>query len=1086
MREFGLSQAQQLILSSLDALATTASTEAIRKSGGSFVNSTITGSLSYQGAWNASTNTPTLSSGSGSLGVYYIVSVAGTTTLNGISTWQVGDMVLSNGTAWQRISNNNTLSGLADVTITTPASAQYLRYIGSNWANSSILAADLPTAIDAAKIGAGAVSNTEFGYLDGVTSAIQTQIDLKAPLASPTFTGTVTIPTPFTLGATSVTTTGTQLNYLNAATGKTGTGNIVFSSSPTIATPVFGTGTAGTGLQTDYAFVYCSTSTAYRGGLLISNAQDSLSTSCSWKINSTFNTARGSAVMSMGFVNNNATETFTTNSAGFMQFADNSGVGSAAINVPLSCNSTLNISGVINGVNYAFYGTNATGNTNVLNNDSLTTGSVLALWSNSGSTSTRDIASFSNTNASATGATVVNITNASTGNALAVTGKVAINGTTTYQGTSSTTLANITSVLRAGSVVLTAPYVADGFTNALYWSTTDDNPAIPKTCIWSKMTGAGSLLFIGTSNNYSSGITSVGFQMDQNGAVTLGTASITTLTVSSSLTSVASLVIGGQATATSVGLELGNLSGGTPFIDWKLGNVDYNMRTILSASDTLYFSSSTATGSVGFTTRIILDGNHSFISASSNAYLYHSTTLGLVLYGNGSTDDLTIAGATGANIMSVATGTTTARFYGAVNIGGTFTRRAQSGVTSQLQIEGTGFDSSSMSLFVNEASGATTAPCLFLSRSRGSAVGSNTIVQSGDRVGLILFEGTDGTIPQPLALIQANVDGTPGANDMPGRLEFYTSADGSISPALRMTISSTGLVTLATALTVPNGGTGLTTTTAYSVLCGGTTSTGALQSVSGVGTSGQVLTSNGAGALPTWQTGGGGGTTYASAVASRSSTDFIFYSDDTAISSKNAGTSSIYLTSGGMAKSNSGNSQSITYATIWASATECTSVIIVGGYVYAYLNNGTTSTRIYRCATTADISTAGNWTQLTISGAALQSDSSAGLAGYGNGNFWVIHTTNGFVPYALSGTTLTSSTAVTVTSATYDVTYSRVNGTGIYAYFASGSSRRFANFSGTLDGTKQMDVSTTTAFVNAGAYYLRQGTDNRFYWNATF
>lgn len=69
---------------------------------------------------------------------------------------------------------------------------------------------------------------------------------LKANIASPTFTGTVTIPTPFTLGATSVTSTGTQLNYLNAATGTTGTTstNIVFSTSPTLVTPALGTPSA--------------------------------------------------------------------------------------------------------------------------------------------------------------------------------------------------------------------------------------------------------------------------------------------------------------------------------------------------------------------------------------------------------------------------------------------------------------------------------------------------------------------------------------------------------------------------------------------------------------------------------------------------------------------------------------------------------------------------------------------------------------------------------------------------------------------------------------------------------------------------
>lgn len=62
-----------------------------------------------------------------------------------------------------------------------------------------------------------------------------------------------------------------------------------------------------------------------------------------------------------------------------------------------------------------------------------------------------------------------------------------------------------------------------------------------------------------------------------------------------------------------------------------------------------------------------------------------------------------------------------------------------------------------------------------------------------------------------------------------------------------------------TDIAVADGGTGLSSTTAYAVLCGGTTSTAALQSIASVGTSGQVLTSNGAGALPTFQDASGGG-----------------------------------------------------------------------------------------------------------------------------------------------------------------------------------------------------------------------------------
>ena len=63
----------------------------------------ISGQLTYAGTWNASTNTPTLTSSVGTLNNYYVVNVAGTTTLNGISTWNVGDWAIFNGTVWERV-----------------------------------------------------------------------------------------------------------------------------------------------------------------------------------------------------------------------------------------------------------------------------------------------------------------------------------------------------------------------------------------------------------------------------------------------------------------------------------------------------------------------------------------------------------------------------------------------------------------------------------------------------------------------------------------------------------------------------------------------------------------------------------------------------------------------------------------------------------------------------------------------------------------------------------------------------------------------------------------------------------------------
>ena len=73
------------------------------------------------------------------------------------------------------------------------------------------------------------------------------------------------------------------------------------------------------------------------------------------------------------------------------------------------------------------------------------------------------------------------------------------------------------------------------------------------------------------------------------------------------------------------------------------------------------------------------------------------------------------------------------------------------------------------------------------------------------------------------------------------------------STGLTPSTATTGAVTVAGTLAVGNGGTGLSTTTAYGLIAAGTTATGNFQQVSGTGTSGQLLTSNGAGALPTWQ-----------------------------------------------------------------------------------------------------------------------------------------------------------------------------------------------------------------------------------------
>ena len=70
------------------------------------------GSLNYKGTWNASTNSPALASGVGTKGDYYAVSVAGATSLDGISTWGVGDLATYNGSIWQRVEGGADLNGV--------------------------------------------------------------------------------------------------------------------------------------------------------------------------------------------------------------------------------------------------------------------------------------------------------------------------------------------------------------------------------------------------------------------------------------------------------------------------------------------------------------------------------------------------------------------------------------------------------------------------------------------------------------------------------------------------------------------------------------------------------------------------------------------------------------------------------------------------------------------------------------------------------------------------------------------------------------------------------------------------------------
>ena len=76
----------------------------------------IASALVYKGTWNASTNTPALVSSVGTANSFYIVSVAGTTNLNGTSNWGVGDWAVFNGSVWQRV-EGGAVGNFTDLTV---------------------------------------------------------------------------------------------------------------------------------------------------------------------------------------------------------------------------------------------------------------------------------------------------------------------------------------------------------------------------------------------------------------------------------------------------------------------------------------------------------------------------------------------------------------------------------------------------------------------------------------------------------------------------------------------------------------------------------------------------------------------------------------------------------------------------------------------------------------------------------------------------------------------------------------------------------------------------------------------------------
>ena len=201
-----------------------------------------------------------------------------------------------------------------------------------------------------------------------------------------------------------------------------------------------------------------------------------------------------------------------------------------------------------------------------------------------------------------------------------------------------------------------------------------------------------------------------------------------------------------------------------------------------------------ASGRVGVGTSAPSNTLHVNSGAVGTSTLLESTGSGSYLAIKNSSGQWTLGATTTSFILENSGGTALTVDSSRRLLVGTSSSRQISGNTAQIQLEGTDTNNSAFSITTN--SNNNQCGYLVFGKSRGTAIGGTTVVQADDFLGRIDFAGANGSnVTNIAALIAAQVDGAVsggGANDMPGRLVFSTTADGASSPTERMKITQTG------------------------------------------------------------------------------------------------------------------------------------------------------------------------------------------------------------------------------------------------------------------------------------------------------
>jgi len=229
------------------------------------------GGLSYEGTWNASTNTPTLASGIGTNGYYYVVATAGSTNLDGITDWQIGDWLIFNGTVWQKIDQSNLVTSVNGQTGAVSLSTTNI----SEGTNQYFTDARARSAISA---GTGISYNSSTGVVTNAapdqTVALTAGTGISTSGTYPNFTITNAAPdqTVALTGAGTTTVTGTYPNFtITSADSTVGTVTSVGGTGTVNGISLSGTVTSSGNLTLGGALSGVSLTTQVSGTLPIAN-----------------------------------------------------------------------------------------------------------------------------------------------------------------------------------------------------------------------------------------------------------------------------------------------------------------------------------------------------------------------------------------------------------------------------------------------------------------------------------------------------------------------------------------------------------------------------------------------------------------------------------------------------------------------------------------------------------------------------------------------------------------------------------------------------------------------------------------------